>query len=100
MIRVPATIALFAALAPACFSEAECQRRIDAAHRDALRDAETCAWDPDGLLEPECASLDRRPLNTYYGVYCATAELSCIRDAPEVDGICFGTPESSDTDPR
>lgn len=82
-------------LASACVPEAECERRIDAAHRDALRDAALCAYDPDGLDEPECENLDRRPLRTYQAVYCATADRTCIQDDAVAETACFGEPDDA-----
>lgn len=75
-----------------CTSDAECQRRIDAAWRDALHDAPDCTWDPGGVSLPDCGASDRRPLFTYEGVWCSTAELVCIRSLPEADDACFGAP--------
>lgn len=88
-------------LLAACVTEAECLRRTEAAGRDALRDAASCRYEPHALLQSECASLDRRPLRTYTGVFCATADLpTCIEARADIWYACFGGPddELSDTD--
>lgn len=93
------SVFLLPLLVTACVTEAECLRRNEAAGRDAMRDAPICRWEPDALLQPECAGLDRRPLHTYTGVFCATADLpTCIEARPEIWYACFGGPDDTPPD--
>lgn len=73
-----------------CVTEAECQRRVDAAARRALDDASTCTFAPQSLTEPTCTVNDRRPLLQYYATFCTMADLSCVT-GPE-GGVDTGTP--------
>lgn len=93
-LRVGPMLVAVAAIS-ACGSTARCDRRVDAAHTQALRDAPTCDFAPEALAEPECSRLDRAPLLTYYAVFCSTAALDCIRGDEAAALVCFGGPEDT-----
>lgn len=86
----------------ACSNQVECGRRKEDAARDALRDAAVCRWEPENVLQPECAALDRQPLHTYTSVFCATADLpTCIEAHGAIWFACFAGPDDDtgqDTD--
>lgn len=87
---------LLVALAAGCLTAGDCERRVRAARRDALRDAAACSFDPDGLDHADCVT-DRTPLLAYYGTWCATAAPTCLRDDPTAAAVCTGRP--TDTGP-
>lgn len=94
-----ASWAMLGTLLAGCMSEAECQRRIRASEREALRDAPNCAFRADSLPDATCET-DRRPLLTYYGVFCSSAPLDCLQDDVRLRRICFGSPaDTFDTAP-
>jgi len=78
----------------ACGNTARCQRQVHAAYRQALWDVETCQFDPDALLDQECAGNDFQSRNTYLAVFCAQAAPNCLEGEDEVWNACFGEPES------
>lgn len=88
-----------ALLLTACADEADCLRRVDDAHREALRDVPDCRFAPEALDEPMCTSPDRRPLQTYLAVWCSEAELACIRADEEASVACFGDDATPDPAP-
>lgn len=96
MRSVRLTVSLAFVLA-ACGDEAECLRKVDVANLQATEDAATCSFDLEGLEEPDCGLLDRRPLQTYLAVFCGVSDVSCLRGDPSIDAACFGdadTPEA------
>ncbi len=86
----------------ACSNEPECLRRVDVAHRLAREHLASCTWDPGALVEPDCDTLDRRPIQIYQAVWCSAASQACLRGSAEALELCFGddtTPESVRSDP-
>lgn len=81
---------LLGAALGACTDEATCRARVDEAHRVAGEDAAACTFAPDALVEPICSDGDRRPLLTYLAVWCAEADLGCLRADDEAYEACFG----------
>jgi len=78
----------------ACTTEADCLARVDVAHRAAAADAPACRFAPDALEFPTCSTLDRRPLQTYLGVFCGSAPVDCLHDDAAAWRACFGSPSS------
>lgn len=89
-------LGLCAVMAGGCLTVGDCERRVRAARRDALRDAEACRFEPEALDHADCIT-DRTPLLAYYGTWCSTADATCIRDDSRAQAICFGRP--TDTGP-
>lgn len=81
-------------LACACSTPADCERRMEAARRDAVRDAEACRFEPDGVPLERCGTNDFRPRNNWLSVWCGLADLSCIRGIPAAEVACFGGPDT------
>ena len=56
--------------------------------------APECRFEPETIVEPECAGTDRRPELSYYATWCDLASLPCIREegGSEREELCFGDP--------
>lgn len=88
----PAILAALVSLG--CDLDTVCDERIDVANKLARAHAPECRFEPEAIVEPECAGTDRRPELSYYATWCDLATLSCIRDESddEVEALCFGEP--------
>lgn len=67
-----------------------CEERVAAAAAQARADAPDCTFAPEDLKHLTCGGTDQSPELTYYAVWCGLAELSCIREDPVLDELCFG----------
>ncbi len=67
-----------------------CEDRVAAAAAQARADAPDCTFAPEDLKHLTCGGTDQSPELTYYAVWCGLAELSCIREDPLLDELCFG----------
>lgn len=77
-----------------CITAQTCERRMEAARRDAVRDADACRFELDEVAEPECQRNDFRPRNNWLSVWCGRATLSCIRSIEAAEAACFGGPDT------
>jgi len=82
--------ALIALLLAGCVTKQDCEDRVKAARRAAEDDAPTCTFAPEKLEHVTCGGTDQSPELSYYATWCGLAELSCIREDPVLDELCFG----------
>ena len=82
--------ALIALLLAGCVTKQDCEDRVTAATVQARADAPTCTFAPEDLEDLTCGGTDQQPELTYYAVWCGLAALSCIREDPVLDELCFG----------
>jgi hypothetical protein len=82
--------ALIALVLAGCVTNQDCEDRVTAATDQARADAPSCTFAPENLENLTCGGTDQSPELSYYAVWCGLADLSCIREDPVLDELCFG----------
>ncbi len=80
--------------ATACQTATDCKRKVQSARRDAVRDADACRYEPEGLVQDQCSVGDDQPRNAWLAVWCGRATLTCIRSNAQAEAACFGGPDT------
>lgn len=83
---------LLVTLVAACSTEPQCLEDQEVARTIAIEDALACEYAASSYDPQDCSRFDDRVVRAYTGVFCSTAELSCIESDETTIEACFGRP--------